>query len=266
VADHVVQVPGDPQPLLTLLTALIGLTACSGRGRPLGPDPGRLGRDRHRQQPPGERQRQVQRPDPVPVGERGKPDRPDEFEGQHRPGRVLLPGGGGHEERDNHADMSETGAPRREGRGEGHPQHQHRMPAPRNQGHRADHEQHPVHRPEGVRRTEQVLPRTSGDRGPSELHREQHKRQREIPAQAQRPQPHRRAGRPSGDGSVRVSHLSSSVTTGPGRRVARVAHPRLHVLRICCRLATSADVGRKPMLARRHLRGDRPPWQARAGP
>ena len=196
VADHVVQVPGDPQPLLALVAALIELTAGSGRGHPLGPDPGRLGRDRHRQQPPSERQRVVCR-HRIPVNERGEPDRPDEGERQRQPGQVALPGGGRHEERDDEAHMSQAGARRRERRGEGHPQHQHRMAAPRDQGHRADHEQHPVHGPEGARRTEQVPPALDG-RGRGELHREQHERQREIPAQAQRPRPPRHAGRPSG--------------------------------------------------------------------
>src|SRR6516164_878529 len=41
--------------------------------------------------------------------------------------------------------------------------------------------------------------------------------------------------------------------------------PRLHVVRTRGRFSTFADVGRKPLLARRHLRADRQAWQACPG-
>src|SRR6516165_74422 len=42
--------------------------------------------------------------------------------------------------------------------------------------------------------------------------------------------------------------------------------PRLHVVRTRGRFSTFADVARKPLLARRHLRADRQAWQSCPGP
>src|ERR1700728_3296262 len=134
------------------------------------------------------------------------------------------------------------------------------MPAPRDQRHRSDREQDPAQRPEGTRWPEDVSG-LAGERGaPGEWYHEQCQRQREVTAPAERPQPRRRAGHPCGVGGVPAAHLVSSVTSRLTRRIARPPAPRLHVVRTRGRLSTPADVGRKPLLARRHLRDDRPPW------